>query len=470
MNLVNMLTRRDPLKRAFVTLEDGMTDVLNEEFMLPPDPTAEKDDLDMDGPDTNLDPDATDVRPDVRLATQIDDNSDRITAHTQNRLAGYASFDEARSRTNEDLSRIGEALSNIVASHHLSREFLNDCYADIHRANELEIANATFATDNRRLTERVEKLEKLRVRYDQLIDVLKRRESKLVQDAETMRESLGALKLEVVEARNTIARTESAQGELQVALASRTSEAERYQRDSEFLREKNITLALDLDIAQKKQAETRRKLEDLSAVHASDTARIAELLARLSSEENESSRLLKLNDTLEARLVEAEENASQLSVELADREKRFQSENQALKAENQALAARMQSANAEQRETESELATMRARLGDVETEKQILEKKFTALSGELENERRVGMTATSPQGDQAELLLHRKQTEQMRGEIEVLQETVAQLRQYESIYTAAKARAKARSEVTDGLTVSNDKTAPDFVEPVARRA
>jgi len=449
-----------------------MTDILNEEFMLPPEPIAKADEDEMNGLDADLDPDATDIRPDILQATTIEDNTDRITAHTQNRLAGYAAFDEARSRTNEDLSRIGEALSNIVASHHLSREFLNDCYADIHRANELEIANATFSADNRRLTERVEKLEKLRSRYDQLIDVLKRREAKLVQDAETMRESLGSLKLEVVEARNTIARTESVQVELQASLSTKTGEAERYMRDSEFLREKNISLTLDLDIAQKKQADMRRKYEELSAVHASDTARLAELTARLTSEENETARLQKLNDALEARLVDVEENAAQLSSELGDRDKRYQSENQALKTENQTISGRLQSALADQRQSTSELTTLTSQLSDLQTEKHILEKKFAALSSELESERRIGLAASSPLVDQAELELHRKQADQMRGEIALLQETVGQLRQYESIYTAAKARAKAKTDVADGFSVANGKIVPEFTPaaPIARRA
>ena len=38
MNLANILTRKSPMKRAFVTLESGMDDVLTEEFMLPEEP------------------------------------------------------------------------------------------------------------------------------------------------------------------------------------------------------------------------------------------------------------------------------------------------------------------------------------------------------------------------------------------------------------------------------------------------
>lgn len=474
MNLVNILTRRDPLKRAFVTLEDGMTDILNEEFMLPPEPgstPAEDGQQVFYGAD--LDPEISGDEGDDAAIRPLDEPSDRITAHTQARLAGHAAFDQARVKSAQELGRISEALANILATQNISREFLNDCYADIHRANDLEKANAAYATDNRRLNERVEKLEKLRTRYDQLIDVLKRREAKLIQEAETLREQLGVLKLEVVEARNTLARNDSQIGELQASLAAKSAEAERFMRDSEVLREKNVGLTLDLDIAQKKQSETRRKYEDLTAIHSSDSARLAEVTGRLASEENETTRLQKLSDALEAKLVEASENVAQLTGELAERDKRYQSENHSLKNEIQSLHGRLQAVTSEQREAGVEVNDLRARLSDVESEKLILEKKFAALGNEFENERRLFIAqAGLPQQDSAAAEQHRRESEQMRGEIAALQDTVSQLRHYENIYAAAKVRAKAKSEVADTFSVANGKIVPKFTPPApaVRRA
>lgn len=475
MNLVNMLTRRDPLKRAFVTLEDGMTDVLNEEFMLPPEPgstAAEVAEQEMYGAD--LDPESLgDVRDDL-AARPLDEPIDRITAHTQARLASHAAFDKARVTSAQELGRISEALASILANQNFTREFLNDCYADIHRANDLEKANAAYAIDNRRLNERVEKLEKLRTRYDQLIDVLKRRENKLIQDTETLREQLGALKLEVVEARNTLARNDSQLGELQAALAAKSAEAERFMRDSEVLRERNVGLTLDLDLAQKKQSETRRKFEDLTAVHGSDAARLAEVTGRLASEENETARLQKLSDALEAKLVEASDSVAQLTGELAERDKRYQSENHSLKNEIQSLHGRLQVATSEQRDAGVEVNDLRARLSDVESEKLILEKKFAALSNEFENERRlfIAQAGLPLQKDDGMAEQYRREGEKMRSEIAVLQETVSQLRQYETVYSAAKVRAKARTEVADTFTISNGKVVPEFSPPapIVRRA
>lgn len=473
MNLVNMLTRRDPLKRAFVTLEDGMTDILNEEFMLPPEPEAGTGtDLVAYDHGAEFDPDIAGEPFTANQAQAVDAPADRITAHTQNRLASHAAFEEARARTSQDLNRIGEALGNILTSQNISREFLDDCYADIHRANDLEVANATYAADNRRLTERVDKLEKLRTRYDQLIDVLKRREAKLLLEAETQREHLGSLKLEVVEARNAVSRGESQLAELQATLAARTADAERFMRDAEVLREKNVGLSVDLDSVQKRHADVRRRYEDLSAVHAVESARLLDISGRLSTEENETARLQKFSDALEAKLVEASENVAQLSGELSDRDKRYQSENQSLRAEIQSLNSRLQAANGEQRDAGIEANELRSRLSDLESEKLILEKKFAALASELEKERRRYGMQPAPQSLPltAPDDVYRDAPEQTRPELLDLKEAASNLRRTER--HSSTADVMLDEDLASDDRVANGETAADFTAPapLARRA
>lgn len=458
MNLANILTRRDPLKRAFVTLEDGMSNVLDEEFLLPHEETEDAPPQDLLD---SLEPADEDQASLPMPEQSVIEHGDRITAHAQGRLAGYSAFEEARARTQDDLNRIGEALASILAAQHMSRDFVNDVYADIHRANDLENGNAAYAAENRRLLERVDKLERLRARYDQLVEVLKRREAKLLDDAETARETVGNLRLDVVEARNTIVRCESLYGELQTAHASRTNEAERYMRESEMLREKNVGLSVELDLAQKKQAESRRRVEELSAMHASDSARLAEIMSRLVAEEADGTRLQKLNDALEAKLIDANENTARLAAELAERDKRFQSENQALRGEIQTLNARLQGAANEQRDAVSDMTTLRSRLNDMETERHVLEKRLAALSGDLDDERSGQAQAAageSPDAEQAE-----GQTELMRGQIAELQATVAELKQYESLYMAAKSR-KAKADAAIGFTAEGGKAGGDLVQ------
>lgn len=462
MSLTSMLTRKDPLTRAFVTLDDGMTDILKDEFLLPletePGVTinhSAEELVTSDGRDSGRQDDPTDQ-------TARDFAVDRISPHTQDRLSRHAAVDDAQAQTTGELARISEALASITASHRMGRELMNDYFADIHRANEFENANAAYAAENRRLTERVDKLERLRARYDQLVDVLKRREAKLLAEAEELRESVATAKLELVEAQTGIARSESLNGELRASLSTRTSEAERNMRNAEMLREKNVGLALDVELSSKKQAEFRRKADELAAMHASDTSRLAELTARLAAEENEASRLQKLADSVEAKLVDANESTARLASELNEREKRNQSENSALKAEIQILNARLQTASSDHRDALSDAAAMRSRIGDLESDKQIQDQKFADLRGELENERRLNsanqqsfLGADSSNG----------QVEQMRREIAELQDTVERLSELNRAHTESKARAKLKSDIATGFSVERGKVVPEFPQP-----
>lgn len=426
MNLANILTRKNPMKRAFVTLENDMDDVLNEEFMLPPETEAELSEAVEEDWMEPLTEDDAEAPVSLEDAAPVEVNGERLTAHTQNRLADLAAFDEARNGAQQRLNEIGSALANIMSAHHLGRDFLNDCYADIRRANEMEIASAGLSSENRKLTDRVEKLEKLRGRYDQLIEVLKRRENKLLAEAETMREALASAKLEAVEARNTISRAEFVQGELHTALAAKTSEAERSARENELLREKNMNIALDLDKALQKQAETRRKFEDLSAIHASESTMVAKTAAKLASEEKEAARLQKLADTLESKLVEANESVANFTREMSEREELYQSENHALKGEIQSLISRLQAGATDHTETAAEMTALNTRLSELESEKIFAERKAAGQIAEMETERT------------RQASLHEQQVKDMRRKIDELTQTVDNFRHREKMMEGAR--------------------------------
>ncbi len=447
-----------------------MSDVLKEEFMLPPEgsPVVEESaQPEMQAENLEQVPVVEELPAAPEFEQPVEEPVERFTAHAQQRLAGYASYEEARTRSQDDLNRISEALSGILTSQHMNREFLNDIYADIHRANELEIANVAFAVENRRMTDRLDKLEKLRARYDQLVEVLKRREQKLLGEAEAARETLAALRLEVVETRNTISRNESLHGELQSALAARSNEAERFMREVEILREKNASLSVELDLVQKKHSDARRRAEELTSLHATDSARLADVMARLVAEESESTRLQKQNDALDAKLVEANENASRFSSELLERDKRHQSENQALRAEVQNLNLRLQAAMNEQRDAVADLTSLRSKLSETESEKHVLEKKFAAVFSELELVQRQYTQAEAAAGDTSDFDQQRRQ---MQAEIAELRSTVDQLRQYETLYNTAKSRSRNKAEIAQGFSVTGGKIVPEFTTPKQARA
>lgn len=459
MNIASIWTRSDPLKKALVTLEDSMEDALKDEMLLSDfegDATPSSS-IEIIGAD--LAPDQEDL-PDYVDEVEADEPADRVTPHTQRRLIGHADFEAAQFRLSEEVARIGEALANIAAAAHISREFAGDTFADIHRANDMEKANAAYQAENRRLTERVGKLEKLRSRYDQLVDVLKRREMKLLTEVESLREQLGDSKLELVEAHNSIVRSESQQSELRTALAARAGEAERYLRTNETLRERSAGLMLELELAQKRLGEMRRKNDDLSTLHAGDSARLAEVMTRIATEEAENIRLQRSADSLEARLVEAGELSARLSGDLSENERRHNSEAHALRSEIQSLTLRLNNAAASQGDAASELDAARARISDLEADNKLLDKRNGDLRAELDAERQAN-APLDPRDDLAPDM-RRRQVEQMRVEMEELRATVTRLKRYETLYAAAKGRAaKAKTEASQAIVATKVRSSSE---------
>jgi chromosome segregation ATPase len=456
MNISSIWSRKDPLKKALVSLEDSMEDALKEEFLVP-EPEIEAEAFETREllviEDEQMEAEAEDA--DLPALLQEEPQEDRMTPHARRRLMDHSAFEASQARISEEVGRIGDALAAIVASAHVSREYAADSFADIHRANDLETGNIAYAIENRRLLERVGKLEKLRARYDQLVDVLKRREMKLTAEVEQLREALNESKLELVEAHNVIVRGESVHSELRADLAARGGEAERHMRANESLREKNSGLTLELEMAHRKMAELRRKSDELSMLHTGDAARLADMMSRVTSEEAENMRLQKLADSLDARLSEVSENASRLAADLAETEKRHTSEAHALRQEVQSLKLKLQSAAATSGEQAAELDAARTRIGDLETERQVLEKRSNDLRAEMDGERRSRAANDDMSDDHPEM--RGRQVEQMRAEMEELRATVARLKRYEGLYAAAKSRAKTKADAVSTFSSSKGK-------------
>jgi len=455
MNITSIWSRKDPLKRALVSLEDSMEDALKEELLLP-DPVLEAEEEDhSEGAVIENDERADPEDPGLPMVMTEEVQEDRLTPYTKRRLIEHSAYETSQISIAEEVSRIGDALSAIAAAAHVTREFAGDSLADIHRANDLETGNIAYAAENRRLLDRVGKLEKLRARYDQLVDVLKRRELKLTAEVEQLREALSESKLELVEAHNTIVRGESVQSELRAELAARAAEAERHMRTNESLREKNSGLMLELELTQRKMGEFRRKSDELATLHASDSARLAEMMSRVATEEADNIRLQKLADSLDARLGESSETVVRLTSDLAEAEKRHTSEAHALRQEVQSLKFRLQNAAATSGEQASELDAALTKIGDLESERQVLEKKNSDLKAEIDGERRSRAANDDMPEEQPEL--RRRQAETMRAEMEELRATVARLKRYESLYTAAKNRAKSKADAVPAFTSGKGK-------------
>ena len=418
MNLTTILSRKGSMKRAFVELESDMDDMLKEEFLLPPElEAAETGEVQPEELLQDIQDETLPGAPVLEEATAEEAPVDHMNAHAQGRITDIAAFDETRNLVQQQLDTIGTALTKILSVHHLGRDFLDDCYADVRRANDLEQTVSNLSAENRKLGDQLDKLEKLRGRYEQLIEVLKHREARLIAEADRMREELASAKLEAVEARSAASRAELAQGDMHTALSARTSEAERYMRENELLREKNVNLSLDLDKALQRQAETRRKFEDLSSLNASETGRIAKVSAKLASEEKEAARLQQLADTLERKLMEASETIAGFNRDTKQNEELYQSEIHTLRSENQTLIARIQAGMSDQTETSAEIEALTARLNEAEAARTFAERKMADAAAEMEAER-------AWRGSQ-----HERQVKELRARIDELTRTAATLRQ-----------------------------------------
>ncbi|MGC4026376.1 MAG: hypothetical protein QM744_15230 [Mesorhizobium sp.] len=255
-----MFSRKDPLEKALVNLDDEMENAFNEIISheeggtQPPDIepiTAEAIEHGEIG-ETSLEP--------LSAPTTAPDSD--LSLHAQARMAAFQAFDESHRAARDELFKIGQAFAAVIASHTHGRSFLDDCAADIARLSDLETTNAKFASDNRRFEERLDKLERLRERQEAVIESHKTREARIAQEFELLRTALNDARLEAVETKSQLASLESLRSEMQLQITAQTVDIERLNREVQSLREKNVVLRLDLDVSQQKSTEYRRKLDE----------------------------------------------------------------------------------------------------------------------------------------------------------------------------------------------------------------
>ncbi len=316
MNFMGLIKRGDKVDKAFEELQEEMAEALDESLFLDdttPVSRAEESDVNEDDLISEEDLLADDedvVAEQVDPATEGSETGRRFTLHTQNRLAALASFDELYHDAQQHLQEINAKLSEVATSHHLTREFFNVIHSDIHRANELEFANATLHAENRKLSDQLHDAGRKQQERENRIEALQHREAALLREKEALRATLSAAKLELVEAANTISRNELELGGMAKVLSTRTVEAERRLRENEVLREKHVNLSIDLDNSLKREAEARRKLDEISTIHANEASRYSELLGALAKSEKEVMHLQKAFETSQAKQTETIESSA----------------------------------------------------------------------------------------------------------------------------------------------------------------
>jgi chromosome segregation ATPase len=456
MNFKGLIKRAEDVDKAFEELQIDLADALESDFGAEDQAPKSGDVPDSAaGPDGSP-PEANAANPDSADKSESAGNTDspetgpRLTSHTQTRLAALSAFEGLYHDAREYMDDINSKLSEIATSHHLTREYLHILHSDILRANELELANAGLAAEQRTLSEKLhDAVRKLRER-EGAFEGLQQRETSLLQDREALRAALAAVRLELVETANASAKREAEFGDIAKQLTARTVQANRRLRESKMLREQHVSLSLDLDKALKRETQARHRLDELAAIHASEAARLADLLTALGKSEKEEMRLQKSLEAAQAKLSETTETARMMEGDKEAELARGQAEMRGLRSEIQDLQSRLEQASNENSEAASEVARLKTELNDTLAEKKIVDERLSALTHENENDKmslskvnaNLSQLTLQQASEQIQLDVQRQECDDLRAEIVSLNARIKELLPYERLHKATSGRPR----------------------------
>ena len=442
MNFKKLIKRADEVDKAFEELQTDLAEAfdacLDEEQLLQDADAGDEDaPAQGEGPRPEADADGPERPP-------------RLTPHTQTRLAALGALDGLFRDAQGHLEEISGKLSEVATSHHLTREFLGILHGDILRANEMELTNVGLAGEQRALSDQLSEAARRQRERDGAFEALQQREAGLVQEREALRAALAAARLELVEAANAGARREAEFGDMAKQLSAKAVEANRSASESKMLREKQVSLAIDLDQSQKREAEARHKLDEVAAMHATDMARITDLAAALGRSEKEEARLQKALENAQAKLQESAEATSQMEADREAEVARSLLEMRGLRAEIQALQARLEHAANENGEAVAEIARLKAQASDALAEKQIADEKLAVLRNESESVKmnlsavnaNLSQLSLQQASEQIELDIQKQECEDLRAEVATLNARIKELLPYERLHRVTAARTR----------------------------
>lgn len=376
----------------------------------------------------------------------------RITPHSQSRMAALSAFEELTQSTRQDLQALGLTLAKVTSTHQLMRGFLTGIHTDIHRANEMELSHSRLTAENRKLSHQLDEANKHLSAREASNEALENRVARLMHEAASLRGALSEARLEAGEAANSIANLEAERAELMTSLAGKSLGVEKLLRENEVMREKQVNLSMDLDNELKAHAESQRRLEELAASRSSDSARLAELLAKAASGEKELARMQKQQDALNATIGELNETILGLETELESRGNHHAAEIAGFETEIQSLNARLQENTKSAAQKAGQIETLTAELNEVRADKRIVLERLEALQAENLRDKQQ-LSAAFANFSQLNVLqasehvmldVQRHEAEELRRQVGNLEATVMKLAPYEQVYQSGKIRPGKR--------------------------
>lgn len=455
MNFKGLIKRAEVVDNALQELQVDLADALASELD-PQDKAPKSGDVpDMAAGSDGSPPEAEAANSDSANNTDSLEAGRRQTSHTQTRLAALSAFEGLFHDARDYMDEITGKLSEIATSHHLTREYLHILHSDILRANELELANADLAAEQRTLSEKLhDAVRKLRER-EGAFEVQQQRETSLVQDRDALHAALAAVRLELVETANASAKRDAQFGEIAKQLTARTMQANRRLRESKMLREKHVSLSLDLDKALKRESQARHRLDELSTIHASEAARLANLQAALGKSEIEEMRLQKSLEAAQAKLSETTEASRMMEGDREAELARGEAEMRGLRSEIEDLQLRLEQASNETSEAVGEIARLKTELNDTLAEKKIADERLSALTRENENDKmnlsklnaNLSQLTLQQASEQIQFDVQTQECDDLKAEIASLNARIKELLPYERLHKATNGRPREASVV-----------------------
>ncbi|MBZ9734152.1 hypothetical protein LB534_07400 [Mesorhizobium sp. CA18] len=463
MNFKSLIKRAEDVDKEFQELQSDLAEAFEDVLKDDEQPPSEDDAV------AGRELVASDENPPAEEPS--DASASRLTPHTQTRLAALEAVTGLFRDGQGHLQEIEAKLAEIATAHHMTREVLNVFHRDVLRSNELELANLALTAEHKTLSEQLLDAARRQRERDGAAEAWQQREASLVQDREQLRSALAAVRLELVEMGNETARRETEFGEIVKALTAKTVEVDRRSAENKLLREKQVGLSVDLEQAQKREAEARHKFDEFAATHASETAHIAELMAQIGNHEKEETRLQKALEAAQARLAETIEAAriaeSDSTAELA----RSHAEMRGLRAEIQELQSRLDKVSTDNGEATDEITRLKAQLNDAVTERQIAEKRLAVLKDESEADKKnlsevstnFSRLSLQQASEQIQLDIQKQECEDLRAEVEALNARIRELLPYERLHRVTDARSRMDAAPQTNAIIA------EAARPVARR-
>ncbi|RAZ84145.1 hypothetical protein DPM33_31970 [Mesorhizobium hawassense] len=461
MNFKSLIKRAEDVDKEFQELQSDLAEAFEDVLKDDEQPPSE------DGAVAGQDLVASDETPPPE--EQPEPAPSRLTPHTQTRLAALEAVAGLFRDGQGHLQEIEAKLSEIATAHHMTREVLNVFHRDVLRSNELELANLALTNEHKALSEQLLDAARKQRERDGAAEAWQQREASLVQDREQLRSALAAVRLELVEMGNEGSRRETEFGEIVKALTAKTVEVDRRGAENKLLREKQVGLSVDLEQAQKREAEARHKFDEFAATHTSETAHIAELMAQIGNHEREEGRLQKTLEATQARLAETAEAARIAESDGAAELARGQAEMRGLRAEIQELQSRLDKVTTDNGEAAAEIVSLKAQLNDTVTERQIAEERLAVLKEESEIDKKnlsavttnLSQLSLQQASEQIQLDIQKQECEDLRAEIETLNARIKELLPYERLHRVTDARSrKDAAPPVNGIIAEAARPAP----------